>query len=144
MTSRAVTRQIRKRTLLVVDDDMSVVLGIGRNLIRKINIIPVCSASDAIQQLESRDDIDAIATDLRVPGMDGIQLLKYVKETFPKLKRILFTGHIDAAKVTEAISQVGVTAMMFKPLDTDELLEYARGTHPSLSGYEIDHDNVWR
>jgi response regulator RpfG family c-di-GMP phosphodiesterase len=131
-------------TILIVDDDESVVLSLGRQLMRHINLLIATSVQDAKALLSSQQDIDVIATDLRMPGKDGLDLLRYARRNYPKIRRILFTGFVDPLKIQEAVRDVGVTAMMFKPLDPKELLAYTNGTHPAMKDQDVDRNNVWR
>lgn len=129
MSSKAVTREIRKRTILIVDDEKSVLLGLGRQLKKHINVLPARSVQEAISVLKTHAYIDVVATDLQMPGADGLELLRHLKAFHPKTKRILFTGHVTSKKVREATEDLGLTALMFKPLDPRDLLEHARGTY---------------
>jgi response regulator RpfG family c-di-GMP phosphodiesterase len=129
MTNQNKPREIRKRTILIVDDDKSVVLGLGRQLKKHINVLPARSAEEALHVLQTQSNIDVVATDLQMPGKDGLQLLTFLKENHPKVKRILFTGHVNDEKVREARDDIGLTALMFKPLDPRDLLDHARGTY---------------
>lgn len=120
-----------KKSILVVDDDESLVIGLTRRLIRHVGVIPACSAAEAIKLLHTASNIGAVATDLKMPGKDGIELLNYAQEKFPKKPRILFTGHNDFVDVMKSINSIELTALLFKPLDPSLILEYARGIRPA-------------
>ncbi len=121
--------QIRKRNMVIVDDDKSLVLGIARRLMREINVIPAISADSALKLMSKEAKIDLVASDLEMPGMDGVEFLEEVKRRHPEAKRVLFTGQIGVNKIRKAISELDFTAVMFKPLDPYELLQHARGTY---------------
>jgi len=80
-------------SVLYIDDDQ-VLLDIGKQVMERdtnIKVNTVLSAREALQLLET-DVFDAIISEYEMPGIDGIQLLKSVREKFPKIPFIIFTG----------------------------------------------------
>ncbi len=120
---------IRKRNIVIVDDDRSLVLGLARRLMREINVIPAVSPTSALKLMSKEPRIDMVASDFEMPGMDGVEFLEEVRRTYPEAKRVLFTGQIDTDKIRKAINALDITAIMFKPLDPFELLSHARGNY---------------
>lgn len=133
-----------EHTVLIVDDDTSVVSSLGRQLMRHVNTLFATSVQDAKSLLMSGQNIDVIATALRMHGGDGLNLLRHARRHHPKVRRVLFTEFVDPLKIHEVARDVAVTTMMFKPLDPEELLAYTTVTHPALKGGEVDQHNVWR
>ncbi len=65
---------------------------------------------------------DAIIMDFQMPGMEGIEALKAIKEKKPELQIILLTGHASVKKGVEAMKE-GALDYIEKPADLDELTE---------------------
>ncbi len=108
--------------ILVVDDELKVREIIAKGLI-KIGGFSVDTASnglEAIGKIEN-DVFDLVLTDLKMPGMDGIELLKIVKGTRPDVMLIMLTAHGSIETAVEAM-KLGADDYITKPIDLDELL----------------------
>jgi response regulator RpfG family c-di-GMP phosphodiesterase len=116
--------------LIIVDDDKSLVLGIQRRLSGWINVLPAVSGESALMLLNDIQHVSMLATDLRMPGMNGLALLGEAKERYPETQRFLFTGFPDLTDIQHAIDEIGVAAVIFKPFSALEFLEYVRLLHP--------------
>jgi YesN/AraC family two-component response regulator len=80
------------------------------------------SAEDGAEALEilAANKIDLVITDVRMPGMDGIALVKKIGKAEPRPRMILVTGVIDLT--LRDAQELGVDAIMEKPIDRQELL----------------------
>jgi two-component system, NtrC family, response regulator AtoC len=108
--------------LLVVDDDLLQARLIKSNLERpgRIRVEAVGSASEALERL-AREPLDAVLTDLSMPGMDGLELVRRIRETDPTLPVILMTAHASLESAVEAI-RAGATEFLPKPINVSALL----------------------
>jgi len=77
------------------------------------------SAQSALQALE-KEDRDAVLTDLRMPGMDGMQFLREIKQRRPATAVILMTAHATVQTAIEAM-RLGALDYLTKPFQFDEL-----------------------
>lgn len=85
-----------------------------------INIVgSSTSGEEALKQLKLID-VDVILLDILMPGMDGITTCKLIKEQFPKLKVIAFTGELDPSKLWKIWDQ-GADGILSKLCSTNEL-----------------------
>ena len=109
--------------LMVVDDQPEVLTVVARVLQRAGYAVDRASGGEAcLEQLkESGAHYDLVITDLTMPGMDGLQLLKRVRHLSPQTAGIILTGY---ATIENAVSsfQSGVRAFLRKPVDRMELL----------------------
>lgn len=88
---------------------------------REYVVIDVPSAEEAVTELE-RGPIDLLVTDLKLPGMTGLDLVKKSRELNPNARAIIITGHpTDEAR--ERAEELGVVAFMLKPIRTSYFLE---------------------
>jgi DNA-binding NtrC family response regulator len=84
----------------------------------------VLSGQQALQMLE--DDVpDVMVLDLRMPGIDGMEVLRRVKKTFPEIEVIIMTGHGSDQDEEEA-RRLGAFDYLRKPVDIDHLMETVR------------------
>jgi YesN/AraC family two-component response regulator len=94
-----------RRRLLFVDDETLVLQGLKRSLhpMRaqwEMNFVE--SAAAALEAL-SRESYDAIITDMRMPVMDGAQLLETVKEKYPEVVRMVLSGQANRETVLRSL-----------------------------------------
>jgi DNA-binding NarL/FixJ family response regulator len=110
--------------ILLVDDQRQVsrVLRSALEVSSKDYIInDVSSAEEALLEI-SRGPLDLLVTDLRLPGMTGLELVERVLETNPKARSILITGD-PTEKVRRQAEALGVVAFLRKPIGTNMFLE---------------------
>lgn len=81
--------------VLVVDDDPSVLRAVASLLGRVASVTTVQSGEDALHELE-HEAFDAIITDLEMPLMNGLVLLEIVRRRWPRTRRLLMSGSVDA------------------------------------------------
>jgi len=107
--------------LLLVDDNAEFVQTLSERLrLREMNAATAYSGEDALRRLESQKP-DVMITDLKMPGIDGIELLRRVKKKHPDIAVIILTGH--GAKRDGALTRgLGAFAYLEKPVNIDKLV----------------------
>lgn len=104
--------------VLLVDDEKKFLEAMGARLeSRGLEVSTADSAEKALEIL-SREAFDAVILDLRMPEMDGIEVLKRMKEKRPEVQVILLTGHATVGAGVEAI-KLGAMDFIEKPADLD-------------------------
>jgi two-component system response regulator FixJ len=113
-------------TIFVIDDDDAVRESL--EFLLKTAGIPVrgFESAKAFLDVLPRVDHGCIITDVRMPEITGIDLLKKVKEVRPELPVIVITGHGDIALAVEAM-KIGAVDFLEKPFDDDHLLASVKG-----------------
>jgi DNA-binding NtrC family response regulator len=105
-------------TVLLVDDDPGVLFALEALLeARGDTAIGVSCGEEALSRL---DGVDAVVTDYAMPGMNGIELLRAIRERDPALPVILLTAHGSERIAVEAMRS-GAYAYVRKPFDVDEM-----------------------
>lgn len=108
--------------LLLVDDepDFKEVMQqhLGQAGIR-LSVSECCS--DGLELL-ALQQIDVVIMDMNMPGMDGIQCLRKVKERWPQIEVIILTGHASVKSGIEGMES-GAFDYCIKPIDVEELIE---------------------
>lgn len=110
-----------KCRILVVDDEGDVRLLIERE-IRDLGheVVTVADARAAIAEMEQRS-FDIVITNIRMPGMDGIQLTEWIKDKSPETDVIIITGDTTVDTAAEAL-RLGVFDYLMKPFGEIERL----------------------
>ena len=115
-----------KTKILVVDDEEIVRLSHLRTLASEhCKVVTVMNGRDALQAMEQQP-FDVVLLDLRMPGMDGMSVLKTIKQKWPESEVIIITGYpaVDTAK--EAVT-LGAYDYLAKPVGPDEVISAANG-----------------
>ncbi len=109
------------RTILLVDDDINILKSVVRVLRREqIDVRAAESAFEALELMKEHD-FHLVITDLRMPGMDGLEFLAIVTERYPKTLQVMLSGNADKPDLERAMSQCQVRHFMTKPWNVDEL-----------------------
>jgi DNA-binding NtrC family response regulator len=115
------TEKIEARVLLVDDEEQFLDALSQRLEARGLRVEAVTSGEDAVKQVQDHN-FDAIIVDLAMPGIDGIETLRRIKEKRPDLEIIMLTGHATVKSGIEAM-KLGAEDFLEKPVDLNELLE---------------------
>lgn len=110
------------KKVLVVDDEPSVLFALSEGLADKRRGLQVLTAEngrEAVSLLES-ERIDLVLTDLRMPEMDGFELLAYLRRSFPSLPVILMTA-LGSAETAARLGLEGSFECFTKPFDVAAL-----------------------
>ncbi len=109
----------------IIDDDRSIRWVLEKALLREdIPCIMFSSATDALRELE-RSEPSAVLSDIRMPGVSGLELLQSLKERLPKVPVIIMTAYSDLDSAVAAF-QGGAFEYLPKPFDVDQALELVR------------------
>lgn len=113
--------------ILVVDDEGAIRYSIGKTLQRVgYQVSAAESAEDALKQL-SEQPFDVVLTDIRMPGLTGVELLSRIKERAPDAIVILMTGYASLGTAVEAL-RLGAHDYLIKPISSQDIRQsVARG-----------------
>ena len=112
---------MKKIKLLLVDDEENFVNTLAERL--KMRDVPskvVYSGEEALEAVKSEVP-DVVVLDLRMPGIDGMEVLRKVRQTNPDVRIVILTGHGNEA-VEEEAKKLGAFHYHKKPVEIDELL----------------------
>ena len=119
--------------ILLVDDDAALLQALPQALSLRINNLQIdtCdSAFEALEQIQDHD-YDAIVSDIKMPGMDGLALLEKIQELRPETPTLLITGHGEHNLAIQAL-RGGAYDFIQKPIDREYVvaaLDRAIQTH---------------
>ena len=108
--------------VLLVDDEVEFTTGLSKVLRRRGFEVEVAADAAAGLALATRGCFDVALLDVKMPGMDGIQLLTEMKRVAPSIQVILMTGHLSVADETDGM-KTGAVAYLLKPHPLPELVD---------------------
>src|SRR5213593_527739 len=131
------TWRLRLSRLLVVDDDIQMLSALEAALRRKGHTVETASNGiDAASKLE-KETVQAVITDLRMPGMNGLELLQYVRRTKPAMPVIVLSAYGTVPMAVEAI-KAGASDFLMKPFSHEALDEVLNKLSAGGSGIRTD------
>ncbi len=107
--------------VLFVDDDENILDAYKRQLRQQFHIDTAQGGEQGLKTVNSRGPYAVIVSDLRMPGMDGIQFLSRVKEISPDSVRMMLTGYGDLQTAIEAVNESNIFRFLTKPCKKDVL-----------------------
>jgi len=114
-----------KRRILVIDDEAIVRVSCERVLRPEgYDVVVTPKGTDAIELLE-REKFDLVLTDLKMPDMDGLEVLKHIKEKWPEIIVIIITGYGTISTAVQAI-KMGAYEYIEKPFTPEDILNAVR------------------
>jgi two-component system, response regulator PhcR len=111
--------------VLYVDDERPNRIVFEASLKTEFRIKSVADARSALQALEL-EDAAVLVTDIRMPEMDGLELLRQVKDKYPRTVRMVITAFSDIDPILTAINEGLVARYIIKPFDRDEVMQVLR------------------
>ena len=107
--------------ILCVDDDTNILDAYKRGLRKQFQIETALGGEQALGMLDAQSPYAVIVSDMRMPGMDGVQLLATVKKRAPESVRIMLTGNSDQQTAMEAVNEGNIFRFLTKPCPPDKL-----------------------
>lgn len=118
MIDREVSMKIR---VLVVDDEKEFVEALAQRLeLRDFEVLTAFSGEDALTRLKDKE-ADVVILDVKMPGRDGIEVLREIKKSKPLLEVIMLTGYATVPTAIEGM-KLGAFDFLMKPTETEDLI----------------------
>ena len=108
------------RALLVDDEEEFLKTLVKRLKKRNVNAQGAGTGEEALMILD-RNPVDVVVLDVRMPGMDGIEVLREIKKNFPLIEVVMLTGHASMEVAIEGM-EIGAFDYLMKPVDIDDLV----------------------
>ena len=125
------------RVLIIEDSDDL------RNILQKLlqyrasDIEVVASAASGIEGIELAEEYqpDIVLMDINLPGLDGIEVTKTIRQEVPSSQVILMSGQVEPDNLRRSMA-AGARHLLVKPIDGDELISTIRTTYESTASAE--------
>lgn len=122
------------RRILFVDDEPRVLEAFERQLHNRFELEVAVGAEQALRMIEGGSAFAVVLSDLRMPGMNGIQLLSGVRQIAPDTVRMILTGNADLTATIEAVNEGKIYQFLTKPCPTEML---ARALDSALEQHRL-------
>lgn len=109
--------------VLFVDDEENVLNGIRRQLRKRYQVHTALSGAEALEMIEQGEEFAVIVSDMRMPGMDGVEFLSRAKALSPDSVRLMLTGNADQQTAIDAVNEGAVFRFMNKPCSVSHLVD---------------------
>jgi len=107
--------------ILLVDDDSNILDGYRRSLSREFTMETALGGPEALKLSVDNGPYAVVISDMRMPGMDGIQLLSKIKAQSPDTIRIMLTGNADMETAVNAINEGSIFRFLNKPCSKEAM-----------------------
>jgi two-component system chemotaxis response regulator CheY len=130
---------MRQGRVLVVDDEISIRMPIRRSLLQAgLEVIEAGDGEEVVAALREGDNalmIDAILCDIRMPKIDGTDLIPYLRAQYPSIPIIVLTGYPDIDLAIK-LMKAGVRDYLVKPASKQDLLKALKNA--------VDHHMIFK
>ena len=120
--------------ILCVDDDTNILAAYRRQLRGSFKIEVASSGADGLEVIKNKGPFSVIVSDMRMPGMDGIEFLSRVKKSSPNSVRMMLTGNADQQTAVEAVNEGHIFRFLNKPCPPESL---AKALTAGIEQYQL-------
>lgn len=108
--------------VMLVDDEVPFVETLTKRLSKRdLRVCSAFSGREALEKLNKDSSVDIVMLDVKMPGMDGIETLREIKESHPLVEVIMLTGHATIETAIEGM-KLGAFDYLMKPCDIEQLM----------------------
>jgi len=111
----------QKAKVLYVDDEEINLINFRETMCDEFDIFTAATGEEALNLLAREGEMSLVASDQRMPGMSGVELLTRVKENWPDTTRMIISAYTEINELMEAINQAEVFRYFVKPWEESEL-----------------------
>lgn len=115
-----------KPRVLFVDDEVKALTSYRRMLENEFDIVLERSPEQALERIKAGERFQVVVSDLRMPKIEGLELLNSIKEIAPDMVRILLTGYASFESAVDAVNQGNVFRFLSKPCSREDLAKALR------------------
>jgi len=108
-------------TILYVDDETINLQIFEINFRKKYKVITAMSGKEGLEKLEGHNDILVVVSDMKMPGMNGIEFIKKAKETHEHVVYFILTGFDITEEISDAIKDNTINQYFRKPFNMKEI-----------------------
>ncbi len=109
-------RQIKEQHIVIVEDDLYISQSLNDFFSGRNTVQVFASAEEALAAETGFKDVTVFILDYKLPGKDGIELFKHLRDKFAQAKYILITGEMSY-EMAESTRNLGLDALILKPFD---------------------------
>lgn len=106
--------------ILFIDDEQNILDAYRRSLRKQFDIDTALGGAEALRKMKEDGPYAILITDMRMPGMDGLEFLKQAQTVAPNSVRMMLTGNADQRTAAEAVNQGHVFRFLSKPCQPED------------------------
>ena len=125
---------MEKRTVLFVDDEEKLLKSLERGLLDEPYDTLFANSGEKALEILERNEVHVLVTDMRMPEMNGLDLLKIIKEKYPHIVRMVLSGYTQVTTLLTAINQGEIFKYITKPWNLEE--EFKPSIREAIEFYE--------
>jgi two-component system response regulator HupR/HoxA len=130
---------MEEKTVLFVDDEEKVLTSLKRGLLDEpYKTLFASSGKEALETLK-RKQVHVIVTDMRMPEMGGLELLRTVKKEYPHIIRMVLSGYTQVSTLLTAINQGEIFRFITKPWKLEE--EFKPAVREAVEYYDFQNQS---
>lgn len=114
--------RVARARILCVDDERNIIEGLSRTLRQHFDVVTAMGPGPAVDLLRTDRQFAVVVSDYRMPGVNGVMLLKHVRDCAPDAVRVLLTGQADLKAAADAVNTGGVFRLLLKPCGPEILV----------------------
>jgi DNA-binding NtrC family response regulator len=112
---------VEKSKVLVVDDEEALRYLLSTELSAEGYEVDTAGDGDEAIEAIKKSDYDVVLLDIKMPRVDGFEVLKFIKQNKPEIKVIMLTAYADVKNAIEAL-KLGASDFVSKPYDLEDIL----------------------
>jgi response regulator RpfG family c-di-GMP phosphodiesterase len=120
--------------ILCVDDDANILLGYQRALRKRFQIEAALGGEEGLAAIRDQGPYAVVVADMRMPGMNGVELLTQTRQIAPDTVRMMLTGNSDQQTALEAVNEGHIFRFMSKPCAPEN---FAKALEAGLAQYRL-------
>jgi response regulator RpfG family c-di-GMP phosphodiesterase len=122
------------RKILCVDDEPNILQAYQRSLRKQFDLHTAAGGAEGLQEVAAHGPFAVVVSDMRMPGMDGIQFLTALKQNCPNTVGMMLTGNADQETAIRAVNEGQIFRFLTKPCSPDDL---AKALNAGLEQYRL-------
>jgi DNA-binding NtrC family response regulator len=131
--------ETKKIKLLMVDDEIGFLNSLAKRLAKRDFDITTATEGKNAVRIAKKEMFDLAIVDMKMPGMDGLELLKILKKRHKYLEVIILTGYGGVDSAVEAM-KLGAYSYLEKPIEFDYLLKVLGDAYSARLKRKFEHD----
>ncbi len=112
--------------ILFVDDDVRILSAYKRKLRKHFKVETAVGGGEGLETLREKGPFAVVISDMKMPGMDGIEFLTIVRETAPDTVRMMLTGYAEVSTAMNAVNEGNIFRFLTKPCPPELLVKSLR------------------
>jgi DNA-binding NtrC family response regulator len=114
---------MNKPFVMLVDDEADFIDTMSKRLQKRdVKVITAYNGDEALEQVAQNRNLEVMILDVKMPGMDGLEVLKEMTKNYPLIEVIMLTGHATIESAIEGM-KAGAFDYLMKPCELDQLME---------------------